>query len=95
MRELSAYPPEPIALAFNEVQIPAPETAADLRDYWFTIVKHFRMIATLFVGVALVTALVVFCRTLVYRPEYADDRAFDTSGTKHETSPRRSSNGEL
>jgi polysaccharide biosynthesis transport protein len=69
LRELSAYPTERIALALNEVQLPARETAADLRDYWFTIVKHFRMIATLFVGVAFVTALVVFCRTSEYTAE--------------------------
>ena len=39
--------------ASNDVQPFSREQEADLRDYWFTIVKHFRLIAALFVGVVL------------------------------------------
>jgi polysaccharide biosynthesis transport protein len=46
--------------ALNDVQSYAHEPEADLRDYWYTIVKHSRLITALFVGVVLLTALVVF-----------------------------------
>jgi polysaccharide biosynthesis transport protein len=67
VRELSAYPTERIGRALTDVQLPAREPEANLRDYWFTIVKHFRLIVALFVGVVLFTALVVFWIT----PEYS------------------------
>ena len=67
MRELSAYPNERAPITLTDVQLPAPEREPDLRDYWFTIVKHLRLIATIFISIVLLTTLVVFIRT----PEYS------------------------
>jgi polysaccharide biosynthesis transport protein len=67
VKELSAYPTDRIRQALTDVQVPTREPEANLRDYWFTIVKHFRLIAAFFVGVVLLTALVVFWIT----PEYS------------------------
>ena len=55
--------------ASNDVQPFASEPVADLRDHWFTIVKHFRLITALFVGVVLITALVVFSIAHQYTAE--------------------------
>ena len=38
---------------------PRANRRLDLRDHWFTILKHLRLIAALFVGVVLLTAIVV------------------------------------
>ena len=67
-KELSGYLTERIEQALNGVQFSAREPEVDLRDHWFTIVKHFRLIAALFVGVVLLTALVVILRYLLSTP---------------------------
>ena len=82
MRELSEYRHSPSDAyeqrkvvimnerqASNGVQLFAREQEADLRDYWFTIVKHVRLLTALCVGVVLITALVVFAIPHKYTAE--------------------------
>jgi capsular exopolysaccharide synthesis family protein len=69
VRQLSPYLTERTETALSEVQFTANEPEANLRDYWFTIQKYFRLIAALFVGVVLLTALVVLCMTREYTAE--------------------------
>ena len=69
MRQLSPYLNAPTETAFTDVQFAPNEPEASLRDYWFTIDKHFRLIAAFFVGAVFLTALFVFFMTPEYTAE--------------------------
>jgi polysaccharide biosynthesis transport protein len=66
MREISAYPTERAAPTSIDLSIAASAPEANLRDSWFTILKHLRLIIAFVAGVVLLTALAVFWIT----PEY-------------------------
>jgi succinoglycan biosynthesis transport protein ExoP len=70
LQELSTYPTKRIGQALGHVQpsVHEPEDA-DLREYWFTLVKHYRLITTLFVAAVLLSTLVVYCITPEYTAE--------------------------
>jgi len=69
VRQLSTYLTERTETALPEVPFATDDPEANLRDYWFTIEKHFRLIAALVVGTVFLTALVVLWMTPQYTAE--------------------------
>jgi len=73
MRELSPYFIRPLVLPAGEETValaePGVEEEVHLRDHWRVIRKHSGLIATFFLGVVLITALVIFIMTPIYTAE--------------------------